>query len=347
MPPLRAAQYTIKDVAKAAGVSPMTASRALHHPEQVAPATRARVLKICRRMRYRPNASARTLRTKVSKHVGVIVPDLNNTFWIDVLGGIEEVINAAGFDLLIGNSNEELSRLTSEANAMASRLVDGLLIAPTVGSARLIRSLRREGHNLVLLDRRPAGLNHPYDVAIDNEAGAYQATCHLIEAGHRRIGLLAGNINLDTGRQRLDGYQRALSEHGLSTSPEYLRTAETNAALVGRQVGYQGALELVGMPGGPSAILCTSSTIAVGALLALQEHQVRIPEEMAVVTFGNPDWTVLIRPALTVVTQPTLEMGRQAALMLLELLAGCRAASKPGHIILEPQLVVRASSVRA
>jgi DNA-binding LacI/PurR family transcriptional regulator len=302
---------------------------------------------VCKQLNYRPNASARTLRTRVSKTIGVVVPDLRNSFWIDVVGGIEQVINAAGFDLLIANSNEELDRLRSEARAMASRLVDGLLIAPTVGSGALVRALRQEVSHLVLLDRLPPGLNGAHSVVINNEEGAYQATRHLIESGHARIGLLAGNINLDTGRQRLNGYQRALAEQGLTASPAYIRTAETNASHVGRQVGYEGALELLDMHAGPTALLCTSSTIAIGALHALQDRRIPLPDRMGLVTFGNPDWSTLVRPPLTVVTQPTLEMGRQAAQVLLEVLAGQRAAAKPCRIVLEPQLVVRASSVPA
>jgi len=340
------AKVTIKDVARAAGVSPMTASRALHRPEQVAPATRARVLKVCQRLNYRPNASARALRTRVSKHIGVIVPDLRNAFWIEVLSGIEPVLAEARFDLLIANSNEELGRLASSVSAMASRLVDGLLIAPTVGSSALIQSLQGEGLPLVLLDRRPAGLRGAHSVVIDNEAGAFTATQHLIEAGHERIGLLAGNVNLDTGRQRLNGYRRALRAAGLPPRPDYIRTAETNAALVGRLVGYAGSLELLDMRDGPTAILCTSGTIGVGAISALQERRVRIPDDVALVTFGDPEWAVLVDPPLTVVTQPTFELGQQAARLLLEQLGGQRPAAPPVQLMLEPQLRVRGSSAR-
>jgi len=340
----RSAKFTIKDVARAAGVSPMTASRALHRPEQVASATRARVLRVCRRLNYQPNASARTLRTRESKHIGVLVPDLRNSFWIEVVSGVEQVFTKAGFDLLIGNSNEELGQLASGAQAMASRLVDGLLIAPTVGSTELIRSLQREGHPLVLLDRRPPGVRGQHSVVIDNEAGAFAGTRHLIEAGHERIGLLAGNINLDTGRQRLAGYRRALRSAGLRARPEFIRTAETNAALVGRQVGYLGSLELLDRPHGPTAILCTSSTITVGALSALQERRVRLPDDVALVTFGDPEWAVLVNPPLTVVTQPTFDLGRQAALILLDQLRSKQPGGVPMQVILEPQLLVRASS---
>jgi LacI family transcriptional regulator len=196
----------------------------------------------------------------------------------------------------------------------------------------------------VLLDRRPAGLRAAHSVVIDNEAGAFAATRHLIEAGHERIGLLAGNINLDTGRQRLNGYRRALRAAGLPARPEYIRTAQTNAALVGRLVGYAGGLELLDMPGGPTAILCTSGTIGVGAVSALQERRVRVPNDVALVTFGDPEWAVLVNPPLTVVTQPTFELGQQAARLLMDQLNGARPAAAPARIVLEPQLRVRASS---
>ena len=349
--PRRATQATLKQVARAAGVSPMTVSRALHNPDQVAAATCARVLKACRRLNYRPNVSARTLRTRISHHVGVLVPDLKNTFWIDVLSGVEQVITEAGFDLLIGNSNEDPARMVTSVDTMVSRAVDGLLLAPTVGSAALIQGLHQEGQPLVLLDRRLAGLESLSCVVIDNEAGAYAATRHLMEVGHTRIGLLAGNINLDTGRQRLNGFRRALRKARRPISANDIRSAKTNAALVGRQVGYQGTLEFINRRDRPTAILCTSSTIAVGALSALQEQHVQIPGQMALVTFGNPDWTLLVDPPLTVVTQPTVEMGRQAARILIEALRGGREngtaeaeAHAAAHIILQPELLIRASS---
>lgn len=335
---------TIKDVAKAAGVSPMTASRALHRPQLVAPTTRARVLSACQRLGYHPNQSARILRTKRSHQVGLIIPDLRNVFWIDVISGVEEVVTNAGFDLLIGNSNETLDRLTTQTHAMVSRQVDGLLIAPTVESVGLIQALERAGHPVVVVDRLPEGLGGVHFVAIDNEAGAYKATTHLIDVGHERIGLLAGNINLDTGQQRLDGYRRALRERGLPERTQWIRTAKTNAALVGKQVGYDSTLELIGMEDSPTAILCTSNTIAIGALLALQERNIRIPDEISLVSFGNTEWSVLVTPPLTVITQPTVELGREAARILVNHMAG--KAAQPTHIILEPELIVRGSSIR-
>jgi DNA-binding LacI/PurR family transcriptional regulator len=336
---------TIKDVARQAGVSPMTASRALHRPELVAPATRARVLAACDKLHYRPNESARLLRTNKSKQVGLVIPDMRNAFWIDVIAGAEEVITQAGFELLIGNSGEEADRLTAQTNAMLSRQVAGLLVAPTVNSGPFIRSLVRAGHTLVLVDRLPEGVEGIPSVVIDNETGAYRATRHLIEAGHERIGLLAGNVNLDTGQQRLDGYSRALVESGLPIRPEWIRTARTNAAMVGKQVGYASTLELLDVPAGPTALLCTSNTIAIGALLALQERCVAIPDTMALVSFGNTEWSVLVTPALTVITQPTAELGREAGRMLLACVAGKPPVQQ--HLSLEPELIVRGSSIRA
>jgi LacI family transcriptional regulator len=342
---LATSKLTIKHVAREAGVSPMTVSRTLHQPEQVAPITRAKVLEVCERLNYRPNASARNLRTKISHQVGVIIPDLRNAFWIDVVSGIEEVMTASGFDLLIGNSNEQLQRLTSQTNTMLSRLVDGLLIAPTVGSTRLIQNLQREGKNIVLIDRLPSGLNGIDYVGIDNEAGAYKATMHLIEAGHERIGLLAGNVNLNTGGQRLAGYRRALSEQGLPERHQWIRTAKTDVALVGKQVGYEGTLEFIDMADRPTALLCTSNTIMIGALMALQEQKVQIPADMALVSFGNKEWTALLTPPLTVITQSTFEVGRQAARILIDHITRNPTELAPKHIVLDPQLIIRGSSV--
>jgi LacI family transcriptional regulator len=323
----------------------MTVSRTLRSPDQVAPATRARVLSVCKRLNYRPNASARSLRTRTSHQIGVIIPDLRNAFWIDVVSGVEQVITRARFDLLIGDSHGELVRLQSQVNAMIGRLVDGLLIAPTVGSVRLVQGLQQEGRNIVLIDRLPSGLDDISSVAIDNEAGAYQASIHLIEAGHERIGLLAGNVKLDTGRQRLKGYRRALRERGAPEQDNWIRTTDTNAAEIGKQVGYRGANEFLAMPDGPTAILCTSNTIAMGALMALQECRVRIPGDMALVSFGNMEWSTLVTPPLTVVRQPTVEMGHQAARILLDRIGGKRQDTAPRHVVLEPQLIIRGSSI--
>jgi DNA-binding LacI/PurR family transcriptional regulator len=262
-----------------------------------------------------------------------------------VVSGIEEVLTQAGFQLLIANSNEQNEQQKLQLEAVLSRSVDGLLIAPSDGSGVMIRDLQAMDTPIVVIDRLPEGLADVSCVTIDNETGAYKATRHLIDEGHSRIGLLAGNVNLDTGRQRLDGYCHALRERGLSEDHELIRTAETNAALVGKQVGYKGTLEFLEMDDVPTALLCTSNTIAIGALEALQRCQVRIPEEMAIVSFGNMEWTSLLTPPLTVVTQPTLEMGRQAANMLLNRLGVEPYDLHKDHIVLDPRLIKRASSV--
>ena len=325
----------------------MTVSRALHKPDKVAPDTRNRILEACKRLNYRPNASARSLRTRISHQVGVIIPDWQNPFWIDVVSGIEAILTQAGFQLLIANSNEEAGRQALEIDTLLSRSVDGLLIAPAVNSAQIIHELLTAGSKVVVIDRLPPGLNGINCVTIDNEVGAYKATRHLIDAGHRRIGLLAGNINLDTGQQRLDGYRQALQEQGLTIKDQWIRTAETNAALVGKQIGYQGTLEFLDMADSPTALLCTSNTIVIGALLALQERQIQIPQEMAIVSFGNMEWTPLLTPPLTVVTQPTFAMGCRAAQMLLDnLLPEPTAEPVRSKILLQPELIIRGSSVQ-
>ena len=325
----------------------MTVSRALHKPDKVAPDTRNRILEACKRLNYRPNASARSLRTRISHQVGVIIPDWQNPFWIDVVSGIEAILNQAGFQLLIANSNEEAGRQALEIDALLSRSVDGLLIAPAVNSAPTIHELLTAGSKVVVIDRLPPSLNGINCVTIDNAVGAYKATRHLIEQGHRRIGLLAGNINLDTGQQRLDGYRQALQEQGLTVKDQWIRTAETNAALVGKQIGYQGTLEFLDMAESPTALLCTSNTIVIGALLALQERQIQIPQEMAVVSFGNMEWTPLLTPPLTVVTQPTFAMGCRAAQMLLDnLLPEPTAEPVRSKILLQPELIIRGSSIQ-
>lgn len=336
---------TIVDVAREADVSPMTVSRALRRPEKVAPATRRKVLAACDKLNYRPNASARSLRTRRSNQVGVIIPDWRNAFWIDVVSGIEEVINGTGLQLLIANSNEESDQQELQLEAMLSRPVDGLLIAPSDNSTPALRELQRTGKPFVVIDRFPEGLSQVSCVTIDNEAGAHAATRHLLEQGHRRIGLLGGNVNLDTGRQRVDGYQRALREQGIESDGCLIRTAETNAALVGKRVGYEGTREFLAMSKRPTAILCTSNTIAIGALAALQEEKVSLPREIALVSFGDLEWTTLVSPPLTVITQPTLEMGRRAAMLLLDQLEARRpGAAVAKRLVLAPQLIVRGSS---
>jgi LacI family transcriptional regulator len=275
-----------------------------------------------------------------------VIPDWRNPFWIDVVSGVEEVLTEEGLQPLIANTNEERERLMLQVDAMLSRTVDGLIIAPTEGSASLIQNLQYSGKPVVVIDRLPEGLSGVDRVVIDNEAGAYQAVVHLLDQGHQRVGLLAGNVNLDSGQQRLDGYCRALREHGLDKKNRWIRTAETNAALVGKQVGYSGMLDFLDMDDGPTAILCTSNTISIGALMALQERGTCIPEEMSIVSFGDMEWTSLLNPPLTVVTQPTFEMGRQAARVLIIRLSG--ESDHFGNIqtVLEPQLIVRGSSIK-
>ncbi len=324
---------TLADIAREAGTSPSTASRALSGRGYVSPATRQRLVEAADRLGYVANASARTLKQRRSRVVGVVVSDLANQFYARLAVGVEETLREADYQMLLLSDNSERAEELAGAHAFAEMRAAGVIMAPVDYDAAPL--LARHGIPVVEVDRRLADL--PCDaVVIDNEGGAHEATRHLLELGHRRVGLLVADTDWTTDAGRLAGYRTAHAEAGVPVDERLIVRIAFGAA-----DAYARIAALVDAHA-PTAIFAANNQLAEQAWMLLRARGLRLAHDVSLVGFDDVPWTAMVDPAVTVVAQPTIELGRRAATLLLRRLddPGCA----PGLEILQPTLVVRAST---
>ena len=332
--------------AKFTGIVPLNVSR--QHPGGDVMATNdgrvyffsvkltRRVRSAARKLNYQPNPAARNLRIQRSKTVGMLFPDIENPFYASVITGAEEVLQNAGFALLLANYGEDPEREHIQLVTLRAERVAGILFAASCKPSADYQNVLNAGIAAVAVSRIPDGLNVDL-VTVSNQEGARLAVDHLLRLGHRRIGLIDGAASLSTTRDRQAGYERALRDAKLPVSQELI----VNADFSHHAGGYKAVLKLLNASKKPSAILVVSNNMALGALQALHEHGIDIPAELAVVGFGDTPSAVLLRPPLTVIAQPAREMGAIGARLLLERL---QDPDRPRRsIVLDTQLIVRES----
>ncbi len=324
---------TLKQIARDLNLSLMSVSRALHGQKGVSDETRRRVQEYARRVHYRPNLAARTLVRRRAQVLGVIFPSLRQTFWADIVLGIEEVAKANGYTVLFAHSNERAEVEREEIHTLLARPVDALLIASSDPEANVdvLRQVCSSHRPLVLFDRYAENLEAP-GVYSDDHDGARRATEHLIGLGYRRVAHLAGPPGLSVARERLRGYREATRAAGL---PEIV--AECG---FGEEAGRKGMRAL--LERGPvDAVFAAHDPIAFGVLDVLKERGLRVPADIALVGYTDVDHARHLAVPLTVMAQPTTEMGRATARLALDLLAG--RVPKDTRVVLPARLIVRES----
>jgi LacI family transcriptional regulator len=330
------ARVNIRQVADRAGVSTATVSHVINQTRFVRDETRNRVLEAIKALNYLPSTLARGLATNTTQTIGLIISDITNPFFTAVARGVEDVFNYQGYHTIFCNTDEDPAREDEYLRLLFAHQIDGLIIAPTgVRSDRLIHMAEAEVP-IVLLDRGAPDINAPL-VEVDNEGGAYQATRYLIELGHRRIGILTGIETISTLNMRVSGYRRALIEGGipidealivradprfhknqLSLADSRLSTSITNLQMT--PSAYSALQGLLDLPDRPTALFVTNNQMTLGTLHALTERKLRCPEDISLVSFDDHDWAPLFAPPLTVVSQPTYELGQMAARLLVKLI---------------------------
>nr|WP_153423486.1 LacI family DNA-binding transcriptional regulator [Sinorhizobium medicae] len=354
---------TIADVARTAGVSTATAGRVLGGYGYTSEKKREQVLKAAQDLGYRPNSLARSLITGKTRTLGVVAGDIQNPFYASVLRGISNVAEANGFGLLITNSDETQLKEVHSVELLAQKQVDGLIVTPSdTRKARHLHNLRTVGVPLVLIDRAVAGLMVDR-VATDNIAAAEHAVRQLIAAGHRRIAIVAelvdeGSGGLDTflaravagdpietdtlypSWQRLLGYIRAHRIEGLPVDQRLILQAGSYSALAAQAVVPR--LMIASDP--PTALFTTDGTMSEGAMRALTELKLSIPQDLSIICFDDLDWMSFHRPGITTVAQPRLAMGEAAARMLLERIRG--EDYPPRTVLMPAELIERGSVAR-
>jgi LacI family transcriptional regulator len=329
--PLRPA--TLADVAREAGTSPSTASRALSGRGYVSASARLRLVAAAERLGYVPNASARTLKQRTSRVVGVVVSDLGNLFYAGLAAGIEQTLRAARYQMVVLSDNSDRTQEIAGIRTFLAMRSAGVIMTPV--GPEPARLLRRHGVAVVEVDRQLADV--PCDaVVIDNERGARDAVGHLLALGHRRVALLVAETDWTTDAGRLRGYRAAHEDAGVAIDERLVVRVRFHAPDAEARIGALLDVEA------PTAIFAANNELAEHAWRVLRRRGFELPRDLSLVAFDDVPWMSLVDPEITVVSQPVVEMGRRAAGLLLH--RAENPSSPPRVECLQPLLVVRGST---
>jgi len=315
----------------------MTVSRVINDSGYVSPEARARVQGAIAELGYMPNVLARQLRSKRTKTIALVLTDIANPFFTTIARGVEDAARDQGYAVMFCNTDESETEEMEYVRVLIQRQVDGVLLVPATDSSASLQLLNKHGLPVVVLDRRLTA-GRVDEVRTDSEAGAYVVVRHLLDLGHRRIAVLTGPETVSTAVDRVAGYRRAMAEEGLRPDDGLVVFGGYNEAS-----GYEMTRLILAAEPRPTAIFAANNFIAFGAIGALRDAGLRAPEDMSIAVFDDlpPGW--VFDPFLTVVSQPAYEIGKQAAELMLERLAG-KAPAEPRTIVLPSELIIRRST---
>jgi LacI family transcriptional regulator len=334
---------TIKDIAKALGLSTSTVSRALRDSYEISPETKRIVLEYAEKINYHPNPIALSLKERRSRSIGVIVAEIANSFFSQAIDGIESIAYQNGYNVIISQSRESADRESINLNYLTSRSIDGLIVSVSTETTDFsgFSELFDRGMPIVFFDRIVNEIN-THKVVVDSYKGAYEATLHLAANGYKRIAAVTGSELLSITKDRIAGYNAALTDLGLATVPGHLLHCPHGGLI--REEIEDAVDRLMAHSVKPDAILALSDKLTTGCLRVLHSRQIRVPDQMGLVGFSNSDLTELIGPPLTVIKQPAIEMGEIATNLLLQMIESKRPPTEFETRILAPQLIVREST---
>ena len=301
----------MKDVAKLAGVSLGTVSAVLNGKQTVKKQNYDQVMQAVQQLGYQPNLLARSMRTSVSGTVGLIIPDVSNPYYPELARGVEDVVREAGMTLFLCNSDRSTEKEWNYAQALAQKQVDGLIIAKPRMSADQLHTLQRSC-KIVLVDSAETDLDDFDMINVDNCVGSANAVQHLISCGHRKIAFLSGSLEAYSMSQRLDAYCSVLRENGIDFCEQWVRICDYSW-----RSAYDAALDLLALPDPPTAIFAGNDIMAFGAIRAVFDSGLRVPNDISVCGFDDILMAGMMVPALTTVHQPKYEIGLQSATLLL------------------------------
>jgi len=332
---------TIKDVAKVANVSITTVSRVSNGSKGVSVKTRRRVLNAIKELGYSPSAMASGLKTSLSKSIGIAVPDTIGDFYGEVINGIESAATENEYNVVISLNHHIIKEELAAVNFFKAKKVDGAILVTTSGDDDYVRSLIDEGYNIVLLDRDPHGLKVD-TVKIDNFRGGYIATEYLLNLGHSNILFIEGVSYIDSSKERFNGYKRALKDNKIKFNPDFILNGDF---LVNS--GYLSVKKYLEEHGlNFTAIFAANDQMAIGAIKALNDKGISVPDEVSVVGFDDSYISPYVIPSLTTIKQRREEMGKIATELLLDRISYRDTKGKtPRQIIIPVELVERKSVV--
>ena len=335
---------TIKDIAKALGISTSTVSRALRDSYEISVETKQLVLDCAEKLNYRPNPIALMLKEKRSRSIGVVVCEIANSFFSQVINGIESVAYDKGYSVIITQSNESQEREMVNLHSLSSRSVDGLIVSLSTETNDIsqLQQLHKKGLPIVFFDRVTDEIE-THNVVVDNFKGAYEATEHLIQNGYKRIAAITASEFLSITSERTAGYREALNAYGHKYNPAYVKHC-FYGGMVFSEI-EDAVNKLLTLKQKPDAILTTSDKLSTGCFKTLMRRGIKMPDDIALAGFSNADVAELLNPSLTVVRQPAMEMGRAATELLLQLIESKRPVTQFEKRVLSPELIIGKSSV--
>lgn len=331
---------TIKEIAKRARVSVGTVSNVINGTAGVSARRRERILTVIREFDYHPNQVARSLKTNQTRIIGMVISDLSNPFFPQMVRGAEEVALKHNYLLVIFNTDDRVEREQSVLSVLRGRRADGVLlvVAPNDGDVTHIQDALKAHLAIVCLDRVPPNVDVD-SVSVDNVAGARGCVRHLIAMGHRDIGIVTGPDTLQTARERLQGYLEALKEARIKPNPELIGVGNFHT-----ESGYSVGRQMLASGDRPTAVFVFNNTMTLGVLRAAEELGLRCPQDFAIAMFDDFPMADVFRPRLTAIAQPAYSIGYRGAELLIQKIEKKTQVSKPVHILLKTELKIREST---
>ncbi len=323
----------IKDVAAEAGVSVATVSRVLNGHPSVSPAARTRVLAAVDALGYRPNAVARSLRTDQTRTLGLVISDVLNPYFTELARFVEEEARSLGYSVIIGNADERPELQDHHVRTLLDRRIDGLLVSPADGRSPLTLDAARGGTPMVFVDRWVPGVDVPV-VRADGRQAIRDLVAHLYRLGHRRVAIIAGPAATTTGHERVEAFREALRDHGLPLVDAYIGQGDFQA-----ESGRRATEAFLALAEPPEVVFAADNLMALGALDAIRERGLRVPQDIGLAAFDDIPWFVHTDPPITAIAQPTGDLARAAVRALADVIEG----RPPRSVTLPARLVVRSS----
>jgi len=336
---MKKSHVTIHDIARELSISASTVSRALHNNPRISPATRTAVREMALKFNYQPNVLASSLRKGQGNTVGVIIPRINRNFFANVIGGMEDVLSDAGYNLMICQTQEKMEKEAAAIQTMINARVNAVIMSvsmETISAAHILQ-LKERGIRLLFFDRKSEFIDSG-SVIVDDELGGYMAVRHLIEMGYRKIIHIAGADHINIYRNRKSGYLRAMKEAGLSVKDEWIM--HLPLIIEGGKTAFS---QFNAWTEKPDAVFSSGDYAALGIMIAAKEHGLKIPQDLGIVGFANEPFTAFVEPGLSSIDQKGEVMGRMVADMFLED-SSENQGKVPEQKVILPELVVRGSS---
>ncbi|MCR8634798.1 LacI family DNA-binding transcriptional regulator [Paenibacillus radicis (ex Xue et al. 2023)] len=326
---------TLKEVAKLAGVSTATVSNALNRTKYVSEEVMDKIHSAIQELNYQPNIVAKSLRVQESRIIGLLISDIANPFLTIVVRGIEEELAKSNYNILLCNTDSSVEKERKYLEVLIGKRVDGLIISSAGNTGDYFRSLDKTGVPMVFLNRCPEFMNSDV-IMTNNIQGAYCATEHLIRHGYTKIAIIAGPSSISTGKDRLIGYKRALEDYGVNESDQLVKEGFFNT-----QSGYDKMKELMEQDIKPDAVFISNNSMTLGAYKYLKEAGLRVPDQVAVLGYDDPDWAEIVDPPITTIRQPAYQLGVQAASLMLARIKDSQV--KREIMYMDPALIIRRS----